>query len=60
MANDARNDGELMLFWWCAVGVLLAVVYMVAYTLLRTSGDGRLWFDRLRHPNGGGHRGGDR
>lgn len=41
-----------MLVWWCLLGVLLAVVYMVTYTLLRTSGDGRRWSDRLRHPKG--------
>jgi len=41
-----------MLFWWCAAGVLLAVAYMVTYTLLRTSGDNRRWFARLRRPNG--------
>ena len=47
-----------MVFWWCALGILLAVVYMVSYTLLRTSGDDRPWYVRLRHPNGGpGRRG---
>jgi hypothetical protein len=46
-----------MLFWWCAAGVLLAVVYMATYTLLRTSGDGRPWFERLRHPKGDRRRG---
>jgi len=39
-----------MLLWWCLLGVVLAAVYMVTYTLLRTSGDGRPWADRLRHP----------
>ena|GEM_PF-988463 len=46
-----------MLLWWCAGGVLLAVAYMVTYTLLRTSGDNRPWFARLRKPNGDGGRG---
>ncbi len=52
-----------MVFWWCVLGVVLAVVYMVTYTLLRTSGDGRPWTERLLHPkgrsgrDGGGHRG---
>ena len=41
-----------MLFWWCALGVVLAVVYMVSYTLLRTSADRRPWYRRLRHPKG--------
>ena len=35
--------GVRMLFWWCALAVALSVVYMVTYTLLRTSGDGRPW-----------------
>ena len=39
-----------MVFWWCALGVLLAVAYMVTYTLLSTSGDGRRWTERLRRP----------
>ncbi|MGA2836588.1 MAG: hypothetical protein ABSF84_08325 [Acidimicrobiales bacterium] len=39
-----------MLFWLCAFGVVLAVVYMVTYTLLRTSGDGRPWYQRLLRP----------
>ncbi len=39
-----------MVLWWCILGVVLAVVYMVAYTLLRTSGDGRRWTSRLLHP----------
>lgn len=42
-----------MLILWCGLAVLLAVVYMVIYTLLRTSADGRPWWVRLRHPNGG-------
>jgi hypothetical protein len=41
---------RLMLFWWCALAVVLALVYMVTYTLLRTSADGRPWYRRLRHP----------
>jgi hypothetical protein len=45
-----------MVFWWCALGVVLAVVYMVAYTLLRTSGDGRPWTTRLLHPRAGSTR----
>ncbi|HEY5109930.1 MAG TPA: hypothetical protein VII96_10020 [Acidimicrobiales bacterium] len=48
-----------MLFWWCAVGVLLAVAYMVTYTLLRTSEDSRPWYARLRHPRGDRGRVGD-
>ncbi len=50
-----------MVFWWCALGVVLAVVYLVTYTLLRTSGDGRPWTRRLLRPraradrDGGGH-----
>jgi len=39
-----------MVFWWCVAGVVLAVVYMVTYVLLRTSGDGRRWTARLVHP----------
>jgi len=49
-----------MLFWWGALTVALAVVYLVTYTLIRTSGDGRPWFRRLRHPNGSGRRGSQR
>jgi len=45
-----RGGTDPMVIWWSALGVLLAVVYMVAYTLLRTSGDGRRWTSRLRHP----------
>ena len=45
-----------MVFWWCALGVLLAVAYMVTYTLLRTSADHRPWYARLRHPKGGSSR----
>jgi hypothetical protein len=41
-----------MLFWWCALAVVLAAVYLVTYTLIRTSGDGRPWHQRLRHPKG--------
>jgi hypothetical protein len=43
-----------MLYWWGALTVALAVVYLVTYTLIRTSGDGRPWFRRLVHPNGTG------
>jgi hypothetical protein len=45
-----------MLFLWSALTVALAVVYLVTYTLIRTSGDGRPWFRRLRHPNGARRR----
>jgi len=45
-----------MVLWWCGLAVLLAVVYMVTYTLLRTSGDGRPWATRLRHPKGSRRR----
>ncbi len=41
-----------MIFWWCALGLILAAVYMVTYTLLRTSADNRRWHERLRRPNG--------
>jgi hypothetical protein len=37
---------------WAPIGIALAIVYMIAYTLLRTSGDGRPWYRRLRHPHG--------
>jgi len=47
-----------LLFWWCAFAVLLAIVYMVTYTLLRTSGDGRPWTARLLRPKGGADRSG--
>ena len=47
-----------MVFWWCALGVLLAVVYIVTYTLLRTSADDRPWYARLRRPKGGTDRSG--
>ena len=53
MGGDARTVDGLMLFWWCVLGVVLAVVYMVAYTLLRTSADRRPWYRRLLHPRGG-------
>jgi len=46
----------MMVVWWCVLAVLLAVVYMVTYTLLRTSGDGRPWYRRLRRPDGRGPR----
>ncbi len=49
-----------MVIWWCALGVVLAVVYMVTYTLLRTSGDGRRWSSRLRHPRSDPDRDGRR
>jgi len=48
-----------MVIWWCALAVLLAIIYMVTYTLLRTSGDGRTWTARLVRPKGGS-RGADR
>ena len=48
-----RQEGSgTMVVWWCGVGLVLAVVYMVTYTLLRTSGDGRSWAARLRRPRG--------
>jgi len=47
-----------MVLWWCALAVLLAVVYMVTYTLLRTSGDGRPWTARLLRPRDGARRAG--
>lgn len=43
---------------WVALMVAAMVIYMVAYTLLRTSGDGRPWYVRLRHPIAGGERDG--
>jgi hypothetical protein len=42
-----------MVVWWCGLAAVLAVVYMVTYTLLRTSGDGRPWTARLRRPRAG-------
>ncbi len=39
-----------MLWFWFACGLLLAVIYMAAYVLLRTSEDGRAWHQRLRRP----------
>lgn len=39
---------------WVGLMVAAMVIYMVAYTLLRTSGDGRPWYVRLRHPIAGG------
>lgn len=55
-----REDVGTMVIWWCVLGVVLAVVYMVTYTLLRTSGDGRRWSSRLLHPRArpARHRGG--
>ncbi|MDA8295579.1 MAG: hypothetical protein M0004_03140 [Actinomycetota bacterium] len=41
---------------WVGLMVAAMVIYMVAYTLLRTSGDGRPWYVRLRHPTAGGER----
>ena len=43
-----------MLYLWGGVTVALGVVYLVTYTLIRTSGDGRPWFKRLVHPSGAG------
>ena len=51
VARSVHCGGSMMLFWWCALAVVLAAVYMVTYTLLRTSGDGRPWYRRLRHPD---------
>jgi hypothetical protein len=45
-----------MVYWWGALTVALAIVYLVTYTLIRTSGDGRRWFQRLIHPSGTGPR----
>ncbi len=39
---------------WVGLMVAAMAIYMVAYTLLRTSGDGRPWHVRLRHPMAGG------
>ncbi len=39
---------------WAALGTVFALVYVVTYILLRTSGDGRPALERLRHP-GRGH-----
>lgn len=49
-----------MVFWWCVFALVLAVVYMVTYTLLRTSGDGRPWMERLMRPKGRAGRSGRR
>ncbi len=39
------------MWWiWAPVGLALGVAYSVVYVLLRTSGDGRPWYARLRHP----------
>ena len=38
---------------WAPVGMGLAIAYVVVYTLLRTSGDGRGAWARLRHPSRG-------
>ncbi len=41
------------MWWiWAPVGLALGVAYSVVYVLLRTSGDGRPWYARLRHPGG--------
>ncbi len=56
MVRVGRWTEVWMLFWWCALGLVLAVVYMVGYTLLRTSADRRPWYRRLRHPDGGRDR----
>jgi hypothetical protein len=41
------------MWWlWAPLAVVLALVYLVSYVLLRTSGDGRPWHARLRHPSG--------
>ena len=49
-----------MVFWWCGLALVLSVVYMVTYTLLRTSGDGRPWTARLLRPKDGVRRTGPR
>lgn len=43
-----------MLLFWILLGLLLTVGYIVAYVLLRTSGDGRPAIARLVHPSQGG------
>lgn len=43
-----------MLVLWIGLGLLLTVGYIVAYVLLRTSGDGRPAIARLVHPSQGG------
>jgi hypothetical protein len=49
--RSARWGGtEQLLVLWSGLAVLLAIVYMVTYVLLRTSGDGRPWVQRLLHP----------
>ena len=49
------------MWWiWAPVGLALGVAYSIVYVLLRTSGDGRPWHARLRHPGGrSGERRGD-
>jgi hypothetical protein len=42
-----------MLWLWGSIALGFGAVYVVSYILLRTSGDGRSWTVRLRHPNGG-------
>lgn len=39
---------------WMVLCVICVIVYSVGYVLLRTSGDGRSWRLRLRHPGKGG------
>lgn len=43
-----------MSIFWAVLGIVLAIVYVVTYILLRTSGDGRRALERLRHPSRGG------
>jgi hypothetical protein len=53
VGGSVVREESVMLFWWGALAVVLAAVYMVTYTLLRTSGDGRPWYRRLRRPGDG-------
>lgn len=43
-----------MLWLWMLLCVVCIALYIVGYILLRTSGDGRPWRERLRHPSKGG------
>jgi len=41
------------IIWITPVLVIAITIYVVSYTLLRTSGDGRSAWKRLLHPKGG-------
>lgn len=43
-----------MVWFWIGLFFLCMIIYIVGYVLLRTSGDGRPWFERLVHPASGG------